>query len=110
MSRAVCKMKTTSARRVRLMDAASITARIEQAIRHAADGNRLINRQREIIAGLEQNGSNVVQALALLKNLLFSQNCTCAIEITFTGFFRNIILKNRRLPRPLQISCKQFAR
>ncbi len=73
MSRAVCKMKTTSARRVRLMDAASITARIEQAIRHAADGNRLINRQREIIASLEQNGSNVVQALALLKNLLFSQ-------------------------------------
>jgi hypothetical protein len=55
------------------MDAASITARIEQAIRHAADGNRLINRQLEIIAGLEQNGSNVVQALALLKNLLFSQ-------------------------------------
>jgi hypothetical protein len=46
------------------MDAASITARIEQAIRHAADGNRLINRQLEIIAGLEQNGSNVVQALA----------------------------------------------
>ena len=73
MSRAVCKMKTTSARRVRLMDTASITARIEQAIRHAADGNRLINRQREIIASLEQNGSNVVQALALLKNLLFSQ-------------------------------------
>ena len=66
-------MKTASARRVRLMDAASITARIEQAIRHAADGNRLINRQREIIAGLEQNGSNVVQALALLKNLLFNQ-------------------------------------
>jgi hypothetical protein len=66
-------MKTVSARRVRLMDTASITARIEQAIRHAADGNRLINRQREIIAGLEQNGSNVAQALALLKNLLFSQ-------------------------------------
>jgi hypothetical protein len=36
------------------MDTASITARIEQAIRHAADGNRLINRQREIIAGLER--------------------------------------------------------
>ncbi len=66
-------MKTVSARRVRLMDTASITARIEQAIRHAADGNRLINRQREIIASLEQNGSNVVQALALLKNLLLSQ-------------------------------------
>jgi hypothetical protein len=66
-------MKTASAQRVRLMDTASITARIEQAIRHAADGNRLINRQREIIAGLEQNGSNVVQALALLKNLLFNQ-------------------------------------
>jgi len=66
-------MKTASARRVRLMDTASTTVRMEQAIRHAADGNRLINRQREIIAGLEQNGSNVVQALALLKNLLFSQ-------------------------------------
>jgi hypothetical protein len=66
-------MKTASAQRVRLMDTATITARMEQAIRHAADGNRLINRQREIIAGLEQNGSNVVQALALLKNLLFSQ-------------------------------------
>jgi hypothetical protein len=55
------------------MDTASITARIEQAIRRAADGNRLINQQREIIAGLEQNGSNVAQASALLKNLLFSQ-------------------------------------
>jgi len=46
---------------------------MEQAIRQAADGNRLINRQREFIAGLEQNGRNVVQALAPLKNLLFSQ-------------------------------------
>jgi hypothetical protein len=66
-------MKTVSAPRARLMDTTLITARIEQAIRHAADGNRLINRQRKIIAGLEQNGGNVVQALALLKNLLFSQ-------------------------------------
>jgi hypothetical protein len=44
------------------MDTTAITVRIEQAIRHAAEGNRLINRQREIIASLEQNGSNVVQA------------------------------------------------
>ena len=66
-------MKIASARRVSLMDPASITARIEQAIRHAADGNRLINRQRQIIAGLQQNGGDVVLALALLKNLLLSQ-------------------------------------
>jgi hypothetical protein len=55
------------------MDTVAITARIEQAIRHTAEGNRLIKRQREIIASLEQNDSNVMQALALLKNLLCSQ-------------------------------------
>jgi hypothetical protein len=55
------------------MDTASITARIEQAIRHTAEGNRRISRQQQIIASLERNGSNVAQALALLKNLLFSQ-------------------------------------
>jgi hypothetical protein len=54
------------------MDIASIAARIEQAVRHIAEGNRRISRQQEIIASLERNGSNVAQALALLKNLLFS--------------------------------------
>jgi hypothetical protein len=55
------------------MDTASITARIEQAIRHTAESNRRISRQQQIITSLERNGSNVAQALALLKNLLFSQ-------------------------------------
>jgi hypothetical protein len=86
------------------MDTASIPARIEQVTRHAADGNRLINRQREIIAGLEQNRQQRRTSISVAEE-------SAAIVITFIVFFRNIILKNRRLPRRLmQISCKRFAR
>lgn len=53
------------------MDTASIPARIEQATRHAADGNRLINRQREIIAGLEQNRQQCRTSISVAEEFAF---------------------------------------
>ena len=60
-------------------DVLSDDSRIQHATRHATEGNALIERQGEIIARLERKGSDTLQALALMKNLLISQ------ELHFTG-------------------------
>jgi len=72
-------------------DVLSVDSRIEHATRHVTEGNALIERQREIIARLERNGSDTLQALALMKNLLISQE----LHLRDCNFLHRFSLKQR---------------
>lgn len=54
------------------MDRAALLAVLETANRHIAEGNRHIERQREIVTRLEQHGRGTLQTATVARELLLS--------------------------------------
>ena len=55
------------------MDRQLVLERMAQAERHVAEGHKIIQRQRHIIADLERDGHDATQAHALMNALLETQ-------------------------------------
>ena len=55
------------------MDRQLVLERMAQAERHVAEGHKIIQRQRHIIADLERDGHDATQAHALMNAFLETQ-------------------------------------
>ena len=55
------------------MDRALLERHLQQAYRHVAEGERHLAQQRAIVAELERNGHDAVEARRLLANFTASQ-------------------------------------